>query len=130
MTYLLDTHVAIWWVTQDRKLDRDHARILERADRAGEPVAISAISLWEIAKLVQGQRLALAGTVEALLADFESHMTLLPLTAEIAIESTRLGARMHADPADQLIVATARCHALTLLTSDRMLIESGLVAVA
>jgi PIN domain nuclease of toxin-antitoxin system len=48
----------------------------------------------------------------------------------VAVESTRLGARFHSDPIDQVIVATARCHGLTLLTVDERIIESGVVAVA
>lgn len=56
-------------------------------------------------------------------------LTVMPLTARIALESTRLGARFPSDPVDQLIAATARCHALTLLTADERLIESGAVAV-
>lgn len=130
MKYLIDTHVAIWWLSDDRKLDKAHARILERAERSGDAVALSPISFLEIAVLVERGRFAISGAIEAFLADLEAHITVFPLTYAIAIESTRLGARMHGDPADRLIVATARCHSLTLLTSDRKLIACGLVATA
>jgi PIN domain nuclease of toxin-antitoxin system len=130
MKYLLDTHVAVRWFFEDRKLDKDHRRILARVEHIGGEVGLSAISLWEIAKLVEHDRLALE--VDECLADIEASTSLaiLPITGRIAIESTRLGARFHSDPADQLIVATARCHGLTLLTSDRYVIDSGIVAVA
>jgi PIN domain nuclease of toxin-antitoxin system len=132
MKYLLDTHVAIWWLFQDRKLDKDHARILERIERARDEVGLSAISLWEIAKLVELGRLELPRAIDESFAQLEGHaaLTILPLTGRVAIESTYVGARLRGDPADQLIVATARCHGLTLLTADRKLIESGVVAVA
>ena len=132
MKYLLDTHVVIWWLTDDRKLPKSHARILERSERSGTAVGLSALSLWEIAKLVERGRLELTQSVDDSLEQLETSafVTVLPLSARVAIESTRLGARFHSDPIDQVIAATARCHGLTLLTVDERIIESGVVAVA
>lgn len=131
MKHLLDTHVAVWWLTDDRRLTRAHARVLERAERSGTPVGLSAISLWEIAKLVERRRIELDQTIDESLAELDAHpgFTVLPLSARIAVESTRLGARFPSEPVDQIIAATARCHALTLLTVDERIIESGAVAV-
>jgi PIN domain nuclease of toxin-antitoxin system len=130
--YLLDTHVVIWWLNDDRKLSRSHARLLERSERSGTAMGISAISLWEIAKLVERGRLDLTQSVDDSLEQLETSalVTILPLTGRVALESRRLGGRFHSDPIDQLIVATARCHGLTLLTADDRIIESGVVAVA
>jgi len=130
--YLLDTHVVIWWLTDDRKLSKQHAKLLERSERSGTAVGLSALSLWEIAKLVERGRLELTASLDDSLEHLETSefVTILPLTARVAIESTRLGARFHADPIDQLIAATARCHGLTLLTEDERIIESGVVAIA
>jgi PIN domain nuclease of toxin-antitoxin system len=130
--YLLDTHVVIWWLTDDRKLSKGHAKLLERSERSGTAVGLSALSLWEIAKLVERGRLELTQSLDDSLEHLETSefVTILPLTGRVAIESTRLGARFHSDPIDQLIVATARCHGLTLLTVDERIIESGVVAVA
>ena len=132
MKYLLDTHVVIWWLTDDRKLSKQHAKLLERSERSGTAVGLSALSLWEIAKLVERGRLELTASLDDSLEHLETSefVTILPLTARVAIESTRLGARFHADPIDQLIAATARCHGLTLLTEDERIIESGVVAIA
>jgi PIN domain nuclease of toxin-antitoxin system len=129
--HLLDTHVLVWWLTEQRKLSQAHARALERAEKSGARVAVSAVSLWEIAKLVERDRLALAASLDELLVPLESHpsLTILALTARVAIESTRLGARFPADPADQMIAATARVHGLTLLTADERIIDSGVVSV-
>jgi PIN domain nuclease of toxin-antitoxin system len=130
--YLLDTHVMIWWLTDDRKRSREHAKLLERSERSGTAVGLSAISLWEIAKLVERGRIELTQSVDESFEQLETSafVSILPLTGRVAIESTRLGARFHADPIDQLIVATARCQGLTLLTVDQRIVESGVVAVA
>ncbi len=132
MKYLLDTHVMVWWLTDDRKLSREHAKLLERSERSGTAVGLSAISLWEIAKLVERGRIELTQSVDESFEQLETSafVSILPLTGRVAIESTRLGARFHADPIDQLIVATARCQGLTLLTVDQRIVESGVVAVA
>ena len=132
MKYLLDTHVVIWWLTDDRKLSRGYAKLLERSERSGMAVGFSAISLWEIAKLVERGRIELTQSVDDSLEQLETSafLSILPLTGRVAVESTRLGARFHSNPIDQVIVATARCHGLTLLTVDERIIESGVVAVA
>ena len=90
------------------------------------------MSLWEIAKLVERGRLTLELPLDECLEQLEKSSTwlVLPLTARIAAESTRLGVRFPADPADQVIAATARCQALTLLTVDERIVDSGAVAVA
>jgi PIN domain nuclease of toxin-antitoxin system len=130
--YLLDTHVVIWWLTDDRKLSTSHGKLLDRAERSGSPVGISALSLWEIAKLVERGRVDLTQSLDDCLEQLETSafVSILPLSARIAIESTRLGTRFHADPIDQLIAATARCMGLTLLTVDQRIIKSGVVATA
>ena len=131
MKHLLDTHVAIWWLLDDKRLPRAHRRVLDHTDKAGGSVALSAISLWEIAKLVERGRLRLAVAIDECLTQIESSpfFDILPLTARIACESTRLGEGFPRDPTDQLIAATARCHGLVLLTADERIVESGVVAV-
>ena len=131
MKHLLDTHVLVRWLLDDRKLARQHVRILERCERAGQQVGVSAMSLWEIAKLVERGRLEMMQTVDESLADLESSpmFEILPITARIAVESTRLGSAFPGDPVDQIIAATARCHGLVLLTSDQRILDSGAVAV-
>lgn len=114
---LLDTHIWIWWVSSSEKLSKTHRELLSSAD---ERFAISAISCWEVAKLVEYGRLQLdrklAEWMDAALAIH--NLTLLPLTPAIAVESTCLPEDFHRDPADQIIVATARIHGLELMTED------------
>lgn len=131
MRYALDTHVLIWWYADDRKLPRNYLRVLTQLEKAKARVGISAISIWEIAKLVERGRLRLNRSLDECLADIESSASIevLPITARIAAESTRLGVRFPNDPADQLIASTARCHNLTLLTKDELIRDSGAVRV-
>lgn len=131
MTLLLDTHVLLWWVTTPERLSPAQARALDRAEATGEPVGLAAISLWEIAKLVERGRLRPTQSVDTVLEEIERHpgLRVLPLTARIAIESTRLGPSVPTDPADQLIVATARVHALRLVTADERLRRAGAVPI-
>lgn len=102
---------------------------LEKAVRRGEPVAISAMSLVEIAVLASGERPALKLPLDEFLRDLQSNAVfrILPLTCEIALEVASLGALR--DPTDRAIVATARVERLRLVTSDQRIITSGLVQV-
>ena len=126
---LLDTHVLIRWLSETRKLSRPQLRALESAARRGEPVALSAISLLEIAVLVSGDRLALKVPLDELFQSLNSNpaFRILPLTYEVALDVAALSVLR--DPADRAIAATARVHRLRLVTSDQRIIESKLVPV-
>jgi PIN domain nuclease of toxin-antitoxin system len=103
--------------------------VLESATRRGEPVALSAISLLEIAVLAGGGRPALKVSLDEFFRDLNSNPTfrILPLTYEVALDVAALGVLR--DPADRAIAATARVHRLRLVTSDQRIIESKLVPV-
>jgi PIN domain nuclease of toxin-antitoxin system len=132
VTYLLDTHVVVWWWTDDPALPEPFARALDGAVRAGDTVAVSAISLWEIAVLASRGRLRLAAAVDAFVEAIEQHpaVQVLPLSARVAVESTRFGDDFPRDPADRIIGATARCHGLRLMTADERIRGSGMIALA
>jgi PIN domain nuclease of toxin-antitoxin system len=125
--YLLDTHALIRWLIDPKKLSREQLRVLERVVRRGEPVALSAISLLEIAVLASEGKVKVA--VGDFLAALETNpmFRILALTCEIASEVASL--RILRDPADRAIVATARVHRLALITSDERIVESHLVPV-
>jgi PIN domain nuclease of toxin-antitoxin system len=97
-----------------------------------EGLAVSIISLWEIAKLAEIGRLQPEFSLDEWFYELEEDpgIWLVPLSARIVIESTRLGPHFHKDPADQLIASTARCHGLRLLTVDERIHRSGIVALA
>jgi len=120
---VLDTHTWVWWVHGDERLTRTQTEIIE-ANETGV-IGVSAISCWEIAKLVEYGRLELSCSLEEWFEDALSYpgLRLLELTPEIAIESTQLPGEFHRDPADQMIVATARVYRCPLVTSDGRLLE-------
>jgi PIN domain nuclease of toxin-antitoxin system len=128
--FLLDTHVLIRWLSAPKLLSREQTRVLREAVRRREPVAISAITLLEIAVLADKRTSSREIPVDKLFMALESDPFLqtVPLTVEIAAEVAALGPSLR-DPSDRAIVATARVRNLRLLTSDRRIIESNLVAV-
>ncbi len=125
---LLDTHVLVRWLLERKRLSREQVQVLESAVRRGEPVALSAVSLIEIATLVSHEKLRLP--LDEFFDDLQSNplLRVLPITFEIASEVASLGRSLR-DPADRVIVATARVHRLRLVTSDQRIIESKLVPV-
>jgi PIN domain nuclease of toxin-antitoxin system len=116
---VLDTHIWVWWVHGDPRLPQAHAAILKQHEPTG--LGVSAISCWEVAKLVEKGRLRLPRPIDEWmrLALRYPGLTLLPLDPEVAIESTRLPGPFHNDPADQIIVATARIHHCPIVTVDQ-----------
>jgi len=91
-------------------------------DERGAQFGLSAISLWEVGKKYQIGKLQLKKELGAWLNEaVAAHIHVLPLTPEIVVEAMRLPDFPNHDPADELIVATARVHQLTLLTADTKL---------
>ena len=120
---LLDTHIWVWWVHRHERLSVEHVRWIQ--ENEGNGLGISVISCWEVAKLVELNRLLLPLPVEEW---FDYALTypgirLLDLTPHIALEATRLPPPFHRDPADQIIVATARWHDCPLLTVDQRILD-------
>jgi PIN domain nuclease of toxin-antitoxin system len=115
---LLDTHAWVWWVHGDARLSEEQRKILDA--RTVEGIGVSIISCWEVAKLVECGRLKLPQEVAEWLEVALAYpgVRLLDLTPAIVVESTRLPQPFHKDPADQIIVATARIHDSPLATAD------------
>ncbi len=115
---LLDTHVWIWWINEPTKLASETVAYLDKLQPAH--VHISLISCWEVAKLVEKNRLTLpVALVDWLeLAIDRTGVTTISLEREIIVDACNLPGTFHADPADQLIVSTSRIKQLPLLTAD------------
>jgi PIN domain nuclease of toxin-antitoxin system len=115
---ILDTHIWIWWVDDNPKLSSQNREIIQSEQDDG--LGISIISCWEIAKLFEKNRLDLGISLEEWLENAINYhqIQVLHLSLPIILESTRLSG-FHADPADQIIVATARVHGVTLVTQDQ-----------
>jgi PIN domain nuclease of toxin-antitoxin system len=112
----------MWWTLDVRRLSRSQMEAIE-AHESGV-LGISAISVWEIAKLTEYGRLELPCELDAWLPQAFGYpgVRRIELSTEIAVESTRLPGEFHRDPADQIIVATARIHNAPLVTSDRKIL--------
>ena len=119
MTFLLDTNVWLRGTTDSMTLPEPVRRLLDERDAQ---FGLSAISLWEVAKKHQIGKLELKKELRAWLNEaVASHIHVLPLTPEIVAEAMHLPAFPNHDPADEIIVATARVHKLILLTADTKL---------
>lgn len=120
-------HVLVRWLGDQRKLSPGQRRRLEVAARRTEQVALSAASLVEIAILTSQGKLRLKTSLRVFFGEMRSNpaFVVLPLSYDVALDAASLtGLR---DPADRVIVATARVDGLTLMTSDQRIIESKLV---
>ena len=115
---VLDTHIWVWWVHGDAQLPDECRDFIAANESAG--LGMSAITCWEVAKLAELGRLILPQPVDVWLdlALTYPGVQLLDLTPQIAVEPTRLPGRFHRDPADQIIVATARIYDCPLVTLD------------
>jgi PIN domain nuclease of toxin-antitoxin system len=128
MRYLLDTHILIWWFQKSPRLTSEQESVLASA-RDGQPLLVSNITLWEISMLASLGRLK----IDLPLREWLAMATAAPLverseiTPAIAAEVAALPDTFHRDPADRIIVSTARVLEATLLTADSMIRESKLV---
>jgi len=117
---LLDTHCLFWWVNDDQgKLSADALAAIA-AERPGGEILISSITAWEIAMLVARGRLGLSMDTAAWLATVQEieEIKFIPVDNEIAVQAVTLPAEFHKDPADRIIVATARKFAVPIVTVD------------
>ncbi|MEG4453523.1 type II toxin-antitoxin system VapC family toxin [Microcoleus sp. N9_A1] len=114
---ILDSHIWIWWADKNPRLTQQHREWIQQYQSQG--LGVSMISCWEVANLVENNRLALSLAVDEWLSAALAYpgVQLLNLTIPIIVESTKLTG-FHRDPADQLIVATAKIYGCPLLTAD------------
>jgi len=122
---ILDTHVWIWMVEGDQKmLSRSGVQEIREAANAGL-VRVSSISIWEVAMLEAKGRLSLSRPIDEWVrgALGAPGVRLEPISPEIAIESARLPGSRHGDPADRILMATARVLGGRLATCDSEIID-------
>ena len=122
---VIDTHVVVWWVSATGDLSNRSRRAIERVLADGEEVIISSISAWEIAMLVQKGRLLLSMELERWLEEVAAidGVRFYPVDNEVAVKSAALPGDFHKDPADRMIVATARKLAVPLVTADEKILR-------
>lgn len=119
MPIILDTHAWVWWVTNDSRLSIAAKTQITRAVKEDD-LHLSMISVWEISKKVEKKQLILDRDLDAwlVLATSAKGLHLVELTRPILVESCGLPKPFHGDPADQIVVATARNQAGALITKD------------
>ena len=123
---LVDTHILIWLAEGTAELESSSVARLEDVTRA-DGLAVSAISFWEVAMLQERQRITLSLPVRRwreIVLETSGFIEAL-LTGEIAIESVNLPGTFHHDPADRMLVATARLNGWALATRDDRILSYG-----
>jgi PIN domain nuclease of toxin-antitoxin system len=118
---ILDTHIWIWWVMGDARLTPQHQQRLH--DYRDRGLGVSIFSAWEVAKLVENNKLVLPCPIDEWLDLALNYpgVQLIQLTLPIVVRSTQL-VGFHRDPADQIIVATAKVYNCSLLTADQKIL--------
>ena len=124
MKYLLDTHTWIWWHMNPQNLSRKVKMLIGNADGYDE-LLLSAISPWEFSKLLEKGRIGISCDPEDWIhaALDLPKLRLVHLSPILAYRSTILPQPFNDDPADQIIVATAREENATILTRDKSILE-------
>ncbi len=121
---LLDTHVWIWLMEGVSALSSKHQKLINDSAQHGQ-VCIAAISMWEVSMLAMKEQIILEKPILAWIQEAINlpGIEVKALSPEIAAESCQLPDGFHGDPADRLIIATARLHSLTLLTHDEKIMN-------
>jgi PIN domain nuclease of toxin-antitoxin system len=119
---LIDTHILLWFRLGDTRLNKDEIEELISEGEKGN-LCMSAISIWEIAMLHKQQRITLHQPIEKWIQIATQGIKVLPITTDIALESVNLPHFSHKDPADRMIIATARVLGLELLSKDQKIID-------
>jgi len=123
---VLDTHIWIWAVTGDQTIGQSVRQKIRTCLKRGS-VLVAAISVWEVGMLWKKNRIQLKEPLpDWVKSSFKnSGFLLAPITDDIALESCLLPGTFHSDPADSIIVATARLAKATLLTRDSLILAYG-----
>ena len=115
---LVDTHVVVWLAFDQDQISRKARTAIDNARKNADGLAISDITLWELATLAGKGRIRLDISLESFLQEVESRFVVLPISGRACARAMGLPAAYPKDPADRIIGATALVEGLSLLTAD------------
>jgi PIN domain nuclease of toxin-antitoxin system len=115
---LVDTHVVLWLALEPAKITRHARTAIEQARRNGQGLAISDITLLEIATLEGKGRVKLRASLETFLSEVEARFVVLPMTGRVCVRAVGLPVSYPKDPVDRVIGATALVEGVPLITAD------------
>jgi PIN domain nuclease of toxin-antitoxin system len=121
---LVDTHVVVWLALDQTQLSKNARAAIDDARRNGDGLAISDITLLELATLANKGRIRLNISLESFLREIEARFTILPISGRACVRALGLPAAYPKDPADRVIAGTALVEGLSLLTADRAIRRS------
>ena len=124
---LADTHVVVWLAFDQDRISSKAKSAIDGARRNAIPLAISDITLLELATLVRKGKVRLHISLELFLQEVESRFVVLPMSAKVCARAVMLPENYPKDPADRVIGATALVEGLTLVTADRQIRRSKAV---
>ena len=116
---LLDTHIVIWLLGDPNRLSQAARHAIQIARTSGNGLAISCLTLFEIAQLISRSRIQVDVPLELFIQDVEARFVVKPVTSRIAVISAQLSATYPKDPLDRLIGATALAEGMALVTADQ-----------
>ena len=121
---LVDTHVVVWLAFGQDRISRKARTAIDDARKGADGLAISDITLFELATLTSKGRVRLDISLESFLQEVESRFVVLPITGRVCARAIGLPPSYPKDPADRIIGATALVEGLSLLTADREIRKS------
>lgn len=124
---LLDTHVVVWLALEPARISKKARAVIAATRQGDEGLAISDISLLEIAMIESKRRIKLNASLETFLAEVEARFVVLPMTGQVCARAIGLPASYPRDPADRIIGSTALVHGFPLVTADRSIRRSKLL---
>ena|SRR5579863_10348003 len=127
LVIIVDTHVVVWLMFEPDRISQGARAAIDDARRDANGLAISDITLLEMARLASTGRIRSDLTVEALLQEVESRFVVLPMSSRICARAVALPTSLPKDPADRVIVATALAEGLLLITADGEIRRSKVV---
>ena len=115
---LVDTHVVLWLALEPARISRKAAGVIEETRHSGQGLAISDMTLLEIAVIESKSRIHLSASLETFLTEVESRFVVLPITGRVCVRAMGLPVSYPKDPADRIIGATALVEGIPLITAN------------